>query len=187
MDGMQNFNLPQPVQVIDTASAEDFHRKLRMRESALHEALEENETVTMELHTPAGEIIRVQDVGYYQDTDTLAFQGFDDANNLCQIIAKVQGLQVLFRVIRLAEDQSAKRIGFYAEEPQREHEQIEQTEEAAPSHRRQELMELLASAGTPTQVAVARGAADSWLADHPSDGDVRAARDRLADVNPTGD
>lgn len=121
MDGMQNFNLPQPVQVTDTASAEDFHRKLRMRESALHEALEENETVTMEMHTPAGEIIRVQEVGYYQDTDTLAFQGFDDANNLCQIIAKVQGLQVLFRVIRLAEDQSAKRIGFYTEEPQREH------------------------------------------------------------------
>lgn len=73
MDGMQNFNLPQPVQVTNTTSAEDFHRKLRMRESALHDALEENETVTMELHTSAGEIIRVQDVGYYQDTDTLAF------------------------------------------------------------------------------------------------------------------
>ena len=52
MDGMQNFNLPQPVQVTDTASAEDFHRKLRMRESALHEALEENETVTMDCIRP---------------------------------------------------------------------------------------------------------------------------------------
>lgn len=182
---MEKFNLPQQVQVTDTTSAEDFHRKLRMRESALHNALEENETVTMELHTPAGEIIRVQDVGYYQDTDTLAFQGFDDANNLCQIIAKVQGLQVLFRVIRVAEDQSPKRIGFYAEEPQRE--QAEQTEEAASSHRRQELMDLMASAGTPTEVAVARAAADSWLASNPSDGDVRAARDRLADVYPAGD
>lgn len=182
MDDMQNFNVPQPVQVIDTASAEDFHRKLRMRESALHEALEENETVTMELHTSAGEIIRIQDVGYYQDTDTLAFQGFDDANNLCQIIAKVQGLQVLFRVIRLAEDQSPKRIGFYAEQPQREQDGPEQTEEGSDPFRRQELMELLASAGTSTEVMVARAAANSWLADNPSDGDVRAARDQLPDV-----
>jgi hypothetical protein len=65
-------------------------------------------------------------------------------------------------------------------------EQPEQTEEAAPA-RRQELMDLMASAGTPTQAAVARAAADSWLADHPSDGDVRAARDRLPDAYPTGD
>ncbi len=185
MDGMQNFNLPQPVQVTDTTSAEDFHRKLRMRESALHDALEENETVTMELHTSAGEIIRVQDVGYYQDTDTLAFQGFDGANNLCQIIAKVQGLQVLFRVIRVAEDQAPKRIGFYAEDPQPV--QAEQTEEGDAPSRRQELMDLMTSAGTPTQVAVARAAADSWLANHPSDGDVRAARDQLPEVYPAGD
>ena len=44
---------------------------------------------------------------------------------------------------------------------------------------RQELMDLLAKAGTPTEVAVARDAADSYLASNPSDGDVRAARDRL--------
>ncbi len=73
------------------------------------------------------------------------------------------------------------------EELQREQDQPKQTEEAGDPARRQELMDLIANAGTPTQVAVARGAADTWLADHPSDGDVRAARDRLADVNPTGD
>lgn len=73
------------------------------------------------------------------------------------------------------------------EELQREQDQPEQTEEAAPSHRRQELMDLMSSAGTPTQVAVARAAADSWLADHPSDGDVRAARDQLPNVYPAGD
>ena len=68
-----------------------------------------------------------------------------------------------------------------------EREQSEQAEEAAPSHRRQELMDLLASAGTPSQVAVARAAADSWLANNPSDGDVRAARERLPNVYPAGD
>ncbi len=73
------------------------------------------------------------------------------------------------------------------EELQQYQDQPEQTEESAPSHRRQELMGLMANAGTPTQVAVARAAADAWLADHPSDGDVRAARDRLADVNLAGD
>jgi hypothetical protein len=73
------------------------------------------------------------------------------------------------------------------EELQQDQDQPEQTEESAPSHCRQELMGLMANARTPTQVAVARAAADTWLTDHPSDGDVRAARDRLADVNPAGD
>lgn len=66
-----------------------------------------------------------------------------------------------------------------AEEPER-------TEGAAPiAERRREVMDLLAGAATPTEVAVARAAADSYLASEPSDGDVRAARDRLPD--PTGD
>jgi hypothetical protein len=46
-------------------------------------------------------------------------------------------------------------------------------------------MDLMAGAGTPTEVAVARAAADSYLASDPSDGDVRMARDRLP--NLTGD
>ncbi len=55
-------------------------------------------------------------------------------------------------------------------------------EEAAPiADRRREVMDLLAGAGTVTEVAVARAAADSYLASDPSDGDVRAARDRLPD------
>lgn len=62
-----------------------------------------------------------------------------------------------------------------------EQDQSEQTAEASPA-RRQELMDLLASAGNSTQVAVARAAADSWLASNPSDGDVRSARDQLPDV-----
>jgi hypothetical protein len=62
-----------------------------------------------------------------------------------------------------------------------EQEQSEQTAEASPA-RRQELMDLLGSAGNSTQVAVARAAADNWLASNPSDGDVRSARDQLPDV-----
>ena len=55
-------------------------------------------------------------------------------------------------------------------------------EEAAPPHdRRQELMDRLANAQTTTEVAVAKGAADAWLAANPSDGDVRMALDQLPD------
>ena len=61
----------------------------------------------------------------------------------------------------------------------------ERAEEAAPLIDRQELMDLLTKAGTPIEVAVARGAADSYLASNPSDGDVRAARDHLP--APAGD
>ena len=51
--------------------------------------------------------------------------------------------------------------------------------EDAPLIDRQELMDLLSKADTPTEVAVARGAAESYLASNPSDGDVRAASDHL--------
>lgn len=184
MGGMHNYNLPQQVQMIDSTSAEEFHKKLKARESALHGDVEENEIVTMELHTPAGEKIRIQDVGYYRATDTLIFEGVDQVNNLCQIIAKVQGLQVMFRVITLPEDQPRKRVGFYSDE-ESEQDQLEQTEQAIPSVDRQELMNLLANASTSTELAVARGAAQSYLTDNPSDGDVRAALDQLPD--PTED
>ena len=45
---------------------------------------------------------------------------------------------------------------------------------------RQELLDRLAGAQTPSEAASARAAADSWLAEHPDDGDVRQARERLA-------
>ncbi len=58
-------------------------------------------------------------------------------------------------------------------------ERSERTEEGGPPHGRQELMDRLAGAQTGSEVAAAIAAADDWLADHPSDGDVRVARDHL--------
>ncbi|MDQ3965454.1 MAG: hypothetical protein M3246_03215 [Actinomycetota bacterium] len=67
--------------------------------------------------------------------------------------------------------------------PSREElEQAERTEEAG--RERQELMDQLASARTSSEIADAKAAADSWLADHPSDGDVRAAREQLETRSP---
>ena len=54
-----------------------------------------------------------------------------------------------------------------------------QAEEDSPPRDRQELMDRIANARTPTEVASARDAADSWLAANPGDGDVRLARDQL--------
>ncbi len=56
-----------------------------------------------------------------------------------------------------------------------------ETEDTQPHDRRQELMDRLANAQTTTEVAVAKGAADAWLAANPSDGDVRMALDQLPD------
>ena len=54
-----------------------------------------------------------------------------------------------------------------------------QRKEAGPPRDRGELMDLMNDARTPAEVADAKAAADSWLSTNPSDGDVRAARERL--------
>jgi alkylation response protein AidB-like acyl-CoA dehydrogenase len=68
-----------------------------------------------------------------------------------------------------------------------EREQSERTEESDPTRDRQRLMDRLANTQTPSEAAAAIAAADDWLADHPSDADVRAARDRLRKAYPPND
>ena len=68
-----------------------------------------------------------------------------------------------------------------------EREQSERTEESDPTRDRQRLMDRLTNTQNPSEVAAAIAAADDWLADHPSDGDVRAARDRLRKAYPPND
>lgn len=60
-----------------------------------------------------------------------------------------------------------------------EREWSQPAEEVRPPRDRQELMERLSIARTPSEVANARAAADIWLATHPGDGDVRLAREQL--------
>jgi hypothetical protein len=59
-------------------------------------------------------------------------------------------------------------------------------EESGPQDR-QELMDRLANARNPAEVADARAAADSWLTANPGDGDVRLARERLQEAYPEED
>ena len=58
-------------------------------------------------------------------------------------------------------------------------ERTERKLEDGPPRDRGELMNRLAYARTPSELASARAAADDWLAANPGDGDVRLARDRL--------
>ena len=62
----------------------------------------------------------------------------------------------------------------------------ERTREDDPLRDRGELMNRLAEARTPSELASARAAADDWLAANPGDGDVRLARERLG-TEPEGD
>lgn len=52
-------------------------------------------------------------------------------------------------------------------------------EEDNRRHGRQELLDRLAGARTPAELANARAAADIWLADNPEDEEVRRVRKRL--------
>ncbi len=85
-------------------------------------------------------------------------------------------------VLRMAEAEGGTPEG--SEEAPRE--RLEEMQEAEPPRDRQELMDRLANARTPSELANARTAADSWLAANPGDGDVRLARERLG-VEPEED
>ncbi len=65
--------------------------------------------------------------------------------------------------------------------------QPERTEEGDLPRDRRELMDQLGDARTPSEIAEAKVAADNWLAAHPSDGDVRLARERLQAEYPEED
>lgn len=84
-------------------------------------------------------------------------------------------------ILRMAEAEGGTSEGF--EEAPRE-----RTEPRGdgPPRDRGELMDRLAHARTPSELASARAAADDWLAANPGDGDVRLARERL-DAEPEED
>ena len=78
-------------------------------------------------------------------------------------------------ILRMAEAEGGSMEG--SEEAPRE--RAEKTQEDGPPRDRGELMDRLAGAQTPSELASARAAADDWLTANPGDGDVRLARERL--------
>ena len=86
-------------------------------------------------------------------------------------------------ILRMAEAE-----GGAPEDPEEApRERVQRAREEGSPHDRGELMELLANARTPSELADARVAADGWLAANPGDGDVRLARERLGAEQPEED
>lgn len=107
-------NLPQPVRVSNAPTVNSFMDKLRRREDDLRARLKDGYHFAEEFHTPAGRIIRIGDISYYDNDTSLTIQGTDLATGeLCQVIVPVQNFQTVFRIYA-AEDSTAGRkpIGF---------------------------------------------------------------------------
>ncbi len=113
-----SINLPQSVRVTNRLTAEDMYRKIKVRESAILNDLNENEELVVEYLTPTGRVIRIRDVGYYRDTPDLLFLvGNDVSGDECQVIAPVQSVQTVFSIITVKDRQpERRRIGFRIED-----------------------------------------------------------------------
>jgi len=79
--------------------------------------MDENEALVMEYHSPAGTVVRIRDIGYYQDSDNaLVLGGWDRiTGDECQIIASPATIHLVFRVIKIEEDEARlerRQLGF---------------------------------------------------------------------------
>jgi hypothetical protein len=106
-------------------SAQDLRDKLKKRESAILNDLDENEALFLEYHSPAGAIVQIRDIGYYRDADdALVLAGWDmRTGQECQIIASPLTVQLVFRVVRIEEDEGIpeRRPIGYIRGPEFEH------------------------------------------------------------------
>jgi hypothetical protein len=97
--------------------AQDLRTKLKQREAAILEDLDDNEDLIVEYHSPAGAVIRIRDIAYYQDSDdALVLAGWDlRTGQECQIIAPPLTVHLVFRVIKIKEGEATperRQIGF---------------------------------------------------------------------------
>ena len=98
-------------------SAEDLRDRLKKREAAILADLDDNEALFVEYHSPAGAVVRIRDIGYYLDSDNaLVLAGWDlHTGHECQIIASPLTVQLVFRVVKIEEDEAIlerRPIGF---------------------------------------------------------------------------
>ena len=114
---MHRWETPQFVHVVDIPTALDLRTKLKQREAAILADMDENEALVIEYHSPAGTVVRIRDIGYYQDSDnTLVLGGWDRlTGDECQIIASPATIHLVFRVIKIEEDEARlerRQLGF---------------------------------------------------------------------------
>ena len=120
-------NLAQPVRVTNAQTVNSAMDRLRRREADLRARLKDGYHFAEEFHTPAGTVIRIGQISYYDDDTSLTVQGTDLATGeICQVIVPVQNFQVVFRIYAV-EDPTAERkpIGFRIDEDPELPEQLE--------------------------------------------------------------
>jgi hypothetical protein len=100
--------------LVDLIGADELQDKLQQRYARIWDDLKENETLRMEYHAPTGEVILVDQVAYYRDTEAVVLAGYDDSGNECQVIASPLTVHIIFRVVQIEEGRERKRVGFTA-------------------------------------------------------------------------
>jgi|SRR5215203_3902488 len=98
-------------------SAQDLRDKLKKREAAILDDLDDNEALFVEYQSPAGAVVRIRDIAYYLDDDNILVLGGWDVRtgHECQIVASPLTVQLVFRVVRIEEGEPVpeqRPIGF---------------------------------------------------------------------------
>ena len=109
--------VPQSVNIVDdyhaAESARAFHKLLGRRYQGLKADIEENQDVLLEYHAATGERLILDQISYVHDTDVLVLQGHDSLGQLCQIVSRSHGIQVMFRIVTLTDERPERKpIGF---------------------------------------------------------------------------
>jgi hypothetical protein len=113
---MDTSGFPSFVTVTNMINAEELWNKLRLREANIRDDLHDNQVLFMEHHTPTGETLLIDQVGYYEDAEAMFLVGTDArTGEECQVIAPPHTVQVLFRIATVEELPERKSIGFVVE------------------------------------------------------------------------
>jgi hypothetical protein len=102
--------------VADEEAARGFHHMVEEHYKRLRKELEEGQDLILEFHSPAGYVIRINQIG--RISDSLIFQGHNQLGELCQALARPASLVVMFRFVTLrAEEPPRPPVGFSLDYP----------------------------------------------------------------------
>ena len=105
------FSLP-----LDGNLANWFHERLQRTVAKAQTNLEENQQLQLEYYTPAGELIVIEDVGYW-NPDMILLYGVDQRENHCTVVINKQCAQFVLRVVPKSPEKPGRHIGFIPNEP----------------------------------------------------------------------
>lgn len=108
---LPSFTLPKTLQIKDYRLADTFYDRLRQHIDATQKQLERNEQLAVCYYSLGGECILVDDIGYH-NPNLIMLYGRDSQGNECNVIAHMQSLHLLLRVLKIEDGKERKQIGF---------------------------------------------------------------------------